>query len=78
MLQKNPPLIDDLAVRSAYRRRGIGRALLLAGMRRIREEGYGAAALGVDADNPNQALKLYESVGFVVVSGSTTYRKELV
>ncbi|MGQ9493295.1 MAG: GNAT family N-acetyltransferase [Anaerolineae bacterium] len=78
MLQKNPPLIDDLAVRPAYRRRGIGRALLLAGMRCIREEGYRAAALGVDADNPNQALRLYESVGFVIVSRSTAYRKDLV
>lgn len=78
MQERNPPLIDDLAVRPAYRRRGIGRALLLAGMRRIREEGYHAAALGVDAENPNQAMKLYESVGFVVVSGSTSYRKELV
>nr|MBC7245943.1 GNAT family N-acetyltransferase [Chloroflexota bacterium] len=76
--QKNPPMIDDLAVRPAYRRRGIGRALLLAGMHRIREEGYSAAALGVDADNPNQAMRLYESVGFVEVSRSTTYRKELV
>ncbi|MBC7232336.1 MAG: GNAT family N-acetyltransferase [Chloroflexi bacterium] len=77
LLQKNPPLIDDLAVHPAYRRRGIGRALLLAGMRRIREEGYHAAALGVDADNPNQALRLYESVGFTTVARSTYYRKEL-
>jgi mycothiol synthase len=77
MLQTNPPVIDDLAVPHAYRRRGIGRALLLAGMRHIRQRGFGAAALGVDADNPNQALKLYESVGFTVVSPSTAYHKDL-
>lgn len=72
----NPPLIDDLAVRPAYRRRGIGRALLLGGMHRIRDEGFSSAALGVDADNP-KALGLYESVGFVLKSRSTAYRKEL-
>ena len=77
MLETNPPLIDDLAVPHAYRRQGIGRALLLAGMHHIREQGFSAAALAVDADNPNRALGLYESVGFVVVSRSTAYRKEL-
>ena len=78
MLKSNPPHIDDLAVPHAYRRRGIGRALLLAGMRRIRGQGFQAAALGVDAENPNQAMRLYESVGFVIVSRTTEYRRELV
>lgn len=72
-----PPVIDDLAVAHAYRQRGIGRALLLAGMRRIRDEGFAAAALAVDTDNPNKALRLYESVGFAIMSRSTAYRKEL-
>ena len=77
MLKSNPPHIDDLAVPHAYRRRGIGRALLLAGMHRIRRQGFQACALGVDADNPNKALHLYESVGFAVASRSTAFRKEL-
>lgn len=78
MLDSNPPHIDDLAVIHAWRRRGLGRALLLAGMHRLRQHGFPVAALGVDVDNPNQALRLYESVGFEVVSRSTAYRKELV
>jgi mycothiol synthase len=77
MLKSNPPVIDDLAVAHAYRRQGIGRALLLAGMHRIRAQGFQAAALGVDADNPNQALRLYESVGFVIESRTIAYGKEL-
>jgi mycothiol synthase len=77
MPHSNPPMIDDLAVRRAYRRRGIGRALLLAGMHRIRHEGFSGAALAVDADNPNRALRLYESVGFAVKSRGTVYRKGL-
>jgi len=77
MRKANPPMIDDLAVTHAYRRCGLGRGLLLAGMRHIRERGFSAAALAVDVDNPNQALRLYESAGFEVVSRSTAFRKEL-
>jgi len=73
-----PPMIGDLAVRPAYRRRGSGRALLLAGMRRIHNEEVSAVGLAVDADNPNKALRLYESVGFTVKSRSTVFRKELL
>jgi mycothiol synthase len=77
MREANPPMIDDLAVTHAYRRRGLGRGLLRAGMRRIRDQGFSAAALAVDVDSPNRALRLYESVGFRVVSASTAFRKEL-
>jgi mycothiol synthase len=77
MRDDNPPMIDDLAVTHAYRRRGLGRSLLRAGMRRIRDQGFSAAALAVDVDNSNRALRLYESAGFRVVSRSTAFRKEL-
>jgi len=70
-------MIDDLAVPHAFRRRGIGRALLLAGMRHIREQSASTAALSVDVDNPNQALRLYESVGFVTQSRSISFQEEL-
>jgi ribosomal protein S18 acetylase RimI-like enzyme len=33
------------------------------------------AALGVDAQNPNGALKLYESLGYRVKHRTFTYRK---
>jgi mycothiol synthase len=72
-----PPLIDDLAVRPAFRRRGIGTALLLAAMHRVRGTGRTTVSLVVDADNPNQALRLYESVGFAVQSRTTVYQKEV-
>ena len=77
MLQSNPPLIDDLAVTHAYRRRGLGKALLLAGIWRDRDLGFSAAALAVDADNPNKALHLYESAGFVAAEEQVWYRKRL-
>ena len=74
----SPPLIDDLAVRPAYRRRGIGTALLLAAMQRVRSAGQTTVSLVVDADNPNQALRLYDSVGFAVQSRTTMYQKQVL
>ena len=73
----NLPMVDDLAVVPSYRRRGIGRALLLAGLRRIREEGYSTAGIAVDSEHPNKAFRLYESVGFAPKAQSAVYRKEL-
>ena len=70
-------IIEDLAVAPAWQRRGLGRALLLAGMRRLRAAGYRGAYLGVDADNVHQARRLYESVGFIEVGASVVYRTEL-
>lgn len=71
------PMIDDLAVRPAYRRRGIGRALMISGMRSIAERGYPAIGLAVDVDNTNNALRLYQSLGFIVKWHGTVYQKEL-
>ncbi len=72
-----PPLIDDLGVRPRFRRRGLGRALLYAGLHLIRSQGHCRASLVVDAANPHQALKLYESAGFIVVNRTTLYSKRL-
>lgn len=77
LLKNNPPMVDDLGVVHRFRRRGLGRALLLTGMRRVHAEGHAVVALAVDADNPNKALRLYQSVGFKVVSRTTAYRKPL-
>lgn len=70
-------IIEDLAVAPAWQRRGLGRALLLAGMQRLRAAGYLGAYLGVDVENVHQARRLYESVGFIEVGGSVVYRMEI-
>ena len=44
-------------------------------LRLLREAGATSAWLGVDTDNPNMALGLYESCGFHVVTRSATCRK---
>jgi mycothiol synthase len=68
---------DSIFTRRPWRRRGLARALIARSLRLLRERGVSSAALGVDAANPNQALHLYESCGFRVVSTSSAWRKPL-
>jgi mycothiol synthase len=69
--------LDSIFTRRRWRRRGLARALIARSLVVLRDEGLAAASLGVDLTNPNQALALYESCGFRVVSGATSYRKPL-
>jgi ribosomal protein S18 acetylase RimI-like enzyme len=64
---------EGIAVRDGWRRRGIARAMLAWSLRRLRDAGARTAALGVDMENPNQALTLYESLGFRVTASETEY-----
>jgi len=63
--EARPPAgwVGALGVRSAWRGRGYGRALLQHSFREFRRRGYTRAALGVDAANATGATQLYESVG---------------
>ena len=65
---------ESITVQAEYRRRGLARALLAESLRAVRDAGATSAALGVDTQNPNQALTLYESLGFRIVSESFEYR----
>lgn len=66
--------IGVLGVRRPWRRRGLGKALLLQSFHDIRERGKPRAVLGVDAANPTGATRLYESVGMRVLSETAAYR----
>jgi mycothiol synthase len=68
---------ESISVRRPWRRRGLARALLARSLKMHRDLGMTEAALGVDADNPNGARQLYESMGFKTVRVSTTYRKPM-
>jgi ribosomal protein S18 acetylase RimI-like enzyme len=69
--------IDILGTRRGFRKIGLGRALLLEGMKALKANGIEVAVLGVDAENPTGALGLYESVGFRPVIKTATYHKDL-
>jgi mycothiol synthase len=70
--------INILGTRRSFRRLGLGRAMLLAGLQTLKVEGMETAILGVDTENPNQAQTLYESVGFQKVYANLSYVKQLV
>lgn len=70
-------LVDGVATHPDHRRRGLARACLAEGLRRLRDAGATSSCLGVDIDNPNRALALYESSGFQVAVRSTVWRAPL-
>jgi mycothiol synthase len=59
---------EGISVQPEYRRRGLARALLAASIRRVAEAGATKTALGVDLMNPNEAAKLYQSMGYRIVA----------
>jgi ribosomal protein S18 acetylase RimI-like enzyme len=66
---------EGISVGKPWRRRGVARALLTRALQMFQDMGMEEAALGVDTQNPNKALHLYESVGFRSVKVQTSYRK---
>ena len=69
--------LEHISVRRPWRRRGLARAMTAASLVRLREVGMAEAMLGVDSENPNGALGLYESLGFVVHSRAAAYNRPL-
>lgn len=68
--------LDLIAVRRAWRRRGIASALISASLVALAEEGFRMAALQVDTANPTDALGLYERHGFAVRRTETVFAIE--
>jgi len=69
--------IDGLMVRRPWRRRGLGFALLAHAFRELYGRGMRRMALGVDAESPTGATRLYERAGMRVDQQYATYSKEL-
>lgn len=55
--------VKDLAVRPAYRGRGLGEALLRAVFAEFAKRAVGRVRLKVDAENPTGAVRLYRRMG---------------
>jgi mycothiol synthase len=69
--------ISGVAVRGAWRQRGLGLALLRATFGEYWRRGVGNVQLSVDADSKSGAPRLYGRAGMVVVESYTLYQKEL-
>src|SRR5439155_25355916 len=69
--------IDSLGVLPAWRRRGLGTALLRHSFLDFRSRGATRVGLGVDTENVTGAVALYERVGMRIHRSSDTYEKVL-
>lgn len=69
--------VSILGVRRPWRRRGVGRALLLHAFGEFGRRGCRRVELGVDAENLTGANRLYESAGMRVVRRFDIYEKPL-
>ncbi|MGZ4291205.1 MAG: GNAT family N-acetyltransferase [Gaiellaceae bacterium] len=69
--------VNTLGVQPAWRRRGLGEALLLASFATLYARGRRRIGLGVDAQNVTGALRLYERVGMRQVRRSDNWQRDL-
>lgn len=69
--------VGALGVRKPWRKRGIALALLQHAFAEFYRRGKRRVALGVDAENPTGATRLYERAGMQVAFEVVTYGKEL-
>lgn len=68
---------EGIGVSRAWRRRRLGRALVLASLRVLREAGMTEAALAADGSSAHDVARFYESCGFQVETRDVIYRKAL-
>jgi len=69
--------LGSVFTRREWRRRGLASALIARSLRLFADRGMEVAMLGVDADNPNGAVGIYERLGFRPGYRSTAWRKPL-
>ena len=73
--ESNTGWVDHLSVRQAWRKRGIGKALLLHSFTEYYRRGIQHIKLSVDSKSLTNAPRLYESVGMKTVQQYHIYRK---
>jgi len=69
--------VGALGVRKAWRKRGVGLALLRHAFVEFHRRGEPHVVLGVDAQNPSGAIRLYERAGMRVMKEDIVFEKEL-
>lgn len=70
--------VYEVSVGFGHRRKGLARALLLRGLMALQARGVPAIRLYTTYENPTQAWRLYEQVGFRRVAQFPRWRKPLV
>ncbi|GGQ41257.1 GNAT family N-acetyltransferase [Couchioplanes azureus] len=82
VLQSSESAAEDgwvryLAVLRAYRRRGVGEALLRRAFAAYAARGCTRAGLGVDMANPTKAARLYHAVGMHPLYAANIYQRRI-
>jgi mycothiol synthase len=67
--------VDTIAVLRAYRRRGLGTALLAQSLQALAQAGMEVAVLDADSENVTGAVRLYERLGFRTRETGIAYQK---
>lgn len=78
LLGRRDGWVETLGVLKEWRRRGVATALLKSSFNAFREQGFTHSALGVDTENPSQALGLYSGLGYEPTHRTITSEKEIV
>jgi ribosomal protein S18 acetylase RimI-like enzyme len=73
----NTGWVDHLGVRRAWRKKGIGKALLLHTFGEFFQRGVKHVKLSVDSKSMTNAPRLYESVGMKTIQEYHIYKKQL-
>lgn len=68
---------EEISTRREWRRMGIAKALIVRSMKMHKELGMTSVALGVDTENPNGALQLYEGLGYRKKRTMITFQKPM-
>lgn len=65
---------EPVGTRPQFQQQGLGKAVLLRGLAKMRERGVTTAIVGTNATNA-PAIALYQSVGFDIVNRMTAYER---
>jgi ribosomal protein S18 acetylase RimI-like enzyme len=76
-IAKGRGVVAEASVGAAWRRHGLGQALVVAGLHALAEHGVTEARLHARADNIYGAPRLYEGRGFHPLKRFARYRKPL-
>jgi ribosomal protein S18 acetylase RimI-like enzyme len=78
LLGRRDGWIGTLGVAREHREKGIATALIAASIEGFRRAGFTHASLGVDADSPTGAHRLYSRLGFRLEKRSVTHQIEVL
>jgi GNAT superfamily N-acetyltransferase len=69
--------VMSLGVKRPWRGKGLAKILLATSFNAFRDAGLTHTMIGVDAENPTGAFRLYENLGYEAIHGTTTFELQV-